>query len=267
MSKKRANDLSGTEWARYSISVWNDITKTAEERRLGHPAMFPQMLVTRLIRCFTTSDELRILDPFMGSGTTLVAARSLGRYGIGFELNPEYIELARKRLAQTDLFHNTPFEIYNTDAREIPQYIESNSIDMCITSPPYWDILLRKRTADHKEIRNYGSEEGDLGQIRDYEKFLDALVEVFTGVFQVLKPGRYCIVNVMDIRKKDRFYPLHSDLARRMEKVGFIFDDMIIWDRRQEYNNLRTLGYPAVFRLNRIHEFLLIFKKVRSSKA
>jgi len=261
VGRKRANDLSGKEWARYSISVWNDITKTAEERKLGHPAMFPLMLVTRLIRCFTTSQELRILDPFMGSGTTLIAAASLGRHGIGFELNPEYAELAQKRLTQAGLVQNSSFEIYNTDAREIPRCIEPNSIDLCITSPPYWDILLRKRTADHKEIRNYGSEEGDLGQIRDYEKFLDALIEVFTGVFQVLKPDKYCIVNVMDIRKKDRFYPLHADFAKRMQDVGFIFDDMIIWDRRQEYSNLRPLGYPAVFRLNRIHEFLLIFKK------
>ncbi|MGI6566195.1 MAG: site-specific DNA-methyltransferase [Firmicutes bacterium] len=267
MDKKRANDLNGTEWARYSISVWNDITKTAEERRLGHPAMFPEMLVTRLIKCFTTSDELRILDPFMGSGTTLVAARRLGRHSIGFELNPEYVELAHKRLAQANLFHDSTFDIYTADAREIPRYIEPDSVDLCVTSPPYWDILLRRRTADHKEIRNYGSEEGDLGLIRDYEEFLDALIEVFTGVLQVLKPGKYCIVNVMDIRKKDRFYPLHADLARRMEEVGFIFDDLIIWDRRQEYNNLRTLGYPAVFRLNRIHEFLLIFKKASDSRA
>ena len=70
MSKKRANDLNGKEWARYSISVWNDISKTAEEKRMGHPAMFPEMLIRRLINCFTTSKELCILDPFMGSGTT-----------------------------------------------------------------------------------------------------------------------------------------------------------------------------------------------------
>ena len=103
MDNRRANDLSGKEWARYSISVWNDITKTAEERRLKHPAMFPEMLVRRLISCFTRSDELRILDPFMGSGTTLVAARNMGRHGIGFELNPEYVELAGRRLPRLTL--------------------------------------------------------------------------------------------------------------------------------------------------------------------
>ena len=259
--KRRANDLGGKEWARYSISVWNDITKTAEERRMRHPAMFPEMLVRRVVSCFTTSDELRILDPFMGSGTTLVAARNMGRHGIGFELNPEYVALTQRRLAQAHLFSDSTFDIYNTDAKEIPDIIEHDSIDLCITSPPYWDILLQKRTADFKEIRNYGNEEGDLGCIRDYDRFLDALTEVFKGVRLVLKPGKYCIVNVMDLRKKDKFYPLHSDLARRMQDLGFLFDDMIIWDRRQEYNNLRTLGYPTVFRLNRIHEFLLIFQK------
>ena len=65
----------------------------------------------------------------------------------------------------------------------------------------------------------------------------------------------------MDLRKGSRFYPFHSDLARKMEDIGFIFDDIIIWDRRLDYNNLRALGYPSVFRLNKVHEFLLIFKK------
>ncbi|NLJ25120.1 MAG: site-specific DNA-methyltransferase [Firmicutes bacterium] len=261
MSKKRANDLNGKEWARYSISVWNDISKTAEEKRMGHPAMFPEMLIRRLINCFTTSKELCILDPFMGSGTTLVAACNMGRRGIGFDLNPEYVKFAQKRLTEAVPATNGAFEIYNADANEIPHLVESGSIDLCITSPPYWDILLRKRTADQKEVRNYGDEKGDLGLIGDYEQFLDALIQVFSGVFLVLKPGKYCIVNVMDLRKKSNFYPLHADLAQRMQELGFIFDDMIIWDRRQEYNNLRPLGYPAVFRINRIHEFLLIFKK------
>lgn len=261
LGKKRANNLSGKEWARYSISVWNDITKTAEERRLQHPAMFPEMLVKRLISCFTTSDELRILDPFMGSGTTLVAARNMGRHGIGFELNPKYIDLAKRRLSQTNLFTGNSYEIHNTDASEIPRLVKYDSIDLCITSPPYWDVLLRKRTADHKKIRSYGEEDGDLGLIQNYEEFLKALAQVFNGVLLVLKPGGYCIVNVMDLRKRDRFYPLHIDLTQRMQDLGFVFDDMIIWDRRQEYNNLRPLGFPSVFRLNRIHEFLLIFQK------
>lgn len=259
--KKRGNDLNGSDWARYSISIWSDIRKSTEETRLKHPAMFPEMLVDRLIRCFTTSEEKRILDPFMGSGTTLIAAKNLGRQGIGFELNEEYVQLAKDRLAQLSLFEEEDYEIYNRDAREIPELIPGESIDFCVTSPPYWDILNQKRTADNKAIRNYGNLEGDLSTISKYEDFLDALVNVFEGVFKVLKPKGYCVVNVMDLRKKNIFYPLHSDLASRMQEIGFIFDDIIIWDRRHEYNNLRALGYPYVFRINKTHEYLLIFQK------
>lgn len=261
MVKKRANDLSGSDWAKYSISIWSDIRKTKEEARLKHPAMFPELLVNRLIQCFTTGGDPFILDPFMGSGSTLFAANNMGKFGIGFELNPDYIELARTRLAQINDPENPSFKIHNLDARHIDQVIENDTVDLCITSPPYWDILLQKRTADHKEIRNYGNQDGDLGQITDYHIFLDSLASVFSGVFKVLKPGKYCIVNVMDLRKKDKFFPLHSDLAQRMQSVGFIFDDLIIWDRRHEYNNLRSLGYPSVFRINKTHEYLLIFKK------
>jgi hypothetical protein len=65
----------------------------------------------------------------------------------------------------------------------------------------------------------------------------------------------------MDIRKRDRFYPFHSDLASELVRVGFEWDDLIVWDRRHEYNNLRPLGYPAVFRINKVHEYLLIMRK------
>ena len=143
----------------------------------------------------------------------------------------------------------------------LKKYIEPDSIDICVTSPPYWDILNQKRSADGKSQRNYGDSRDDLGNINDYEKFISELSKVFEAVLNVLVPGKYCIVNVMDLRKKDTFYPLHSDLAQKMVESGWIYDDVIIWDRRQDYNNLRPLGYPFVFRINKIHEYLMIFKK------
>ncbi len=75
--KKRANELGGTDWTRYSISVWRDIKRSAEERALKHPAMFPVALVERLILCFTRDTDKIILDPFVGSGSTLLAAKNL----------------------------------------------------------------------------------------------------------------------------------------------------------------------------------------------
>jgi DNA modification methylase len=260
---KRANDLNGTDWTRYSMSVWRDIVLTPEERSLQHPAMFPLMLVDRLIRCYTKPTDTEILDPFMGSGSTLVAAHKLKRHGIGFDVYDKYIELAKSRFNQMDLFGaETPAPTFICDdSRNILKHLRQNSVDFCVTSPPYWDILKQKRTADAKAVRNYGDSDSDLGTMDDYERFLDGLQQVFEAVFAVLKPKKYCAVNVMDLRKQSRFFCFHCDLAKRLEKVGFLFDDLFIWDRGRDYNNLRSLGYPYVFRLNKIHEFILIFQK------
>lgn len=267
-SESRTNDLTGKDWTRYSISVWNDIRKTAEEAKLGHPAMFPGSLVERLLLCFTKESQKIVLDPFCGSGAALVAAKRMGKLGIGFEVAKEYHDLAVQRLRQTQsrLFstnHEPEASVYLADAARMDEFVAPSSVDICITSPPYWNILSRKRSADSKAVRDYAKGDGDLSKIEDYELFLDALAGVFNRVFRALKSGCYCIVNVMDIRKQDKFYAFHADLASRLCRpdVGFIFDDLVIWDRRHEYNNLRPLGYPTTFRINKIHEYLLIFRK------
>jgi len=260
---RRANELDGATWTRYSISIWSDIRKSGEEVALRHPAMFPTALAGRLIECFTTRG-MTVLDPFVGVGSTIIAAKQLGRKGIGIELNPDFADIARKRLQQRALFdeeQDVESVIITGDARDLIQYVTPESVDLVVSSPPYWDILLEKRTADYKPIRHYGDEEHDLGKINDYHQFLAELQRVFAQVYESLKTGGYCCVVVMDIRKKGKFYPYHADFAVRMQQIGFEWDDLIIWDRRQEYNNLRPLGYPSVFRVNKVHEFILIFQK------
>lgn len=266
LAKKRANDLDGKKWLQYSISVWNDIKKTPEEMKLRHPAMFPTLLVRRILEALTTKDQNKVLDPFVGAGSTLLAAQELGKEGWGFDISEEYINLAIRRIGQqTQLFENgnNIQHCICDDARNVLKYLTKDSIDICITSPPYWDILSEKRTADNKTIKNYDKDQGNLGMIHNYQRFLNELQNIFENVFIVLRSGSYCIINVMDLRKGSRFYPLHSDVADMMQRIGFIYDDIIIWDRRTDYNELRPLGYPSVFRINKVHEYLLIFLKPR----
>lgn len=259
----RANNLNGRDWTRYSISIWDDIGWSQEERDLRHPARFPVMLVERLIQCLTRSDEKVIFDPFMGSGSTLLAAHRLQRQGIGIEIYEKYINLARTRLSQTSLFSeetDVPILIHG-DSRNLDLYLEPESVDFSATSPPYWDIMRQKRTADYKRVHSYGDAPDDLGTISEYDDFLGELMTVFRKLYPVLKPNKYLVVNVMDLRKRDKFFPLHSDLSKLMIESGYTLDDIIIWDRRKDYNNFRSLGYPHVFRVNKAHEYLLIFQK------
>lgn len=263
---KRANDLDGKTWIKYSISIWDDIRKTSEESSIGHPASFPLQLVERLIRCFTRKDQKYILDPFVGIGSTAIAAEGLGRIGIGLDISEEFIHKAASRpralfADEEGIVDTGERRLFVDDAASLLDHVYPESVDLVITSPPYWDILLRKRTADYKQTRNYGASETDLGRIPIYEDFLRVLADVFKKVYAALRPGSYCCVVVMDIRKKNRFFPFHSDLAIRLQQIGFVFDDLIIWDRSHEYNNLRPLGHPAVFRVNKVHEFILIMQK------
>ena len=275
-ARKRCNNLDGKRWLQNSISVWSDIKKTPEEARLGHPALFPQMLVERLIETFLPESGRVILDPFAGSGSTLVAAERLGRQGIGLELSPEYAALAARRLEELPPSNaqaggaepgrrRSPRAvrsvIHHASAAELLRHVAPGSVDLCISSPPYWNILNQRRTADLKNVRHYGNLRGDLGTIESYEEFLRATTAVFRDVLVALVPGAYCCVIVMDLRKKNRFFPLHSDLAGRLVEAGYLFDDLIIWNRQAEYNNLRPLGYPAVFRVNKVHEFVLLLQK------
>jgi len=262
---ERINKLNGKEWLRYSFSIWKDIQKNKEEWALRHPAMFPIMMAEKLIDIFTNSKEQVVLDPFMGSGSTLIAAQNKGLKGIGFEINKEYISMAKNRLDnvyRTIFSNNSNYKLINDSAENIDTYFSPNSVDLTITSPPYWDILNRKRSADRKAIRNYSNSSVDFGNISDYNQFLLSLQSVFSKVYKVTKPGRYCIVIVMDIRKNSNFYPFHFDLAKKMEEINFSLKDIIIWDRQKEYNNLRPLGYPYSFVVNKVHEYIMIFKKM-----
>ena len=234
--EKRCNDLTGKEWLQNSFSIWRDLSKTKAEKDLKHPASYPVCLCEKLIKTFARK-KCKVLDPFNGIGSTIVAANNLGCDAVGIDLSSEFCSIAEHRIAPENYF------------------------DLCITSPPYWDILNMQRSADKKEAVNYSDKENDVGNIPNYEEFIEKLSELFSEVQKTLKKGGYCIVNVMDIRKKSNFYPLHSDLATAMQKIGYIFDDIIIWDRQSDYNNMRPLGYPYKFRINKVHEYLLIFIK------
>jgi len=263
---QRMNNLTGAEWLALSFSIWRNITKTGEERATRHPALFPQKLAQELIKIYTKDNYETILDPFMGIGSTLLAAREVGRNAIGIELNSDFCEVARARLAQLQVplssdVASTEQQIRNGDSRTVLKAVPPESIDMVLTSPPYWDILNQKRTADPREIRSYSTSSIDLGNITDYSDFLQELQQVFQLAYQALRPNKRCISVVMDIRKKDKFYPLHEDQSKIMREIGFELEEYVIWDRQKDYNNMRPLGYPYVFRFNKVHEYICIYWK------
>ncbi|MBI1349065.1 DNA methyltransferase [bacterium] len=260
-SPPKCNTLDGKRWLQNSISVWSDLRKTADEQRLKHPAQFPVSLVSRLIASFLPAGNHTVLDPFSGSGSTVVAACQSEKQGVGIELSESYRELSQQRLMALSDSAVERCPVHLGNAHHVRQWVADDSIDLCVTSPPYWNILGQKRTADYKSIRHYGNLPGDLSLLPKYDDYLTALTQVFAEVWHTLKPGAHCAIVVMDLRQKDRFFPLHSDLATRLQDVGYRWDDLIIWNRQADYNNLRPLGYPSVFRINKVHEYIVLMQK------
>lgn len=89
--------IAKEEFMEATLDVWRIPPESA--RRVGHPAPFPVELPRRLVELYTYEDDL-VLDPFMGSGSTAIAARRTGRHYVGFETDPTYAALARERIGR-----------------------------------------------------------------------------------------------------------------------------------------------------------------------
>ena len=145
------NDLSATDWIKETVSVWTQKglgakhpdTKIEKE----HPAPYSFTDISRIINFFTKKNDI-VLDPFLGIGSTLKACAINGRQGIGIELVDKYVKLSKERLKSelTDLFIEKNQKIIKGDSRLKLKQIESDSIDLVVTSPPYWNILKKKRS-------------------------------------------------------------------------------------------------------------------------
>ena len=97
--------LTTEDFMALTLDIWSIPAESA--RRVGHPAPFPVELPEQLIRLYTFEDDL-VLDPFMGSGSALVAAARLGRRYVGYDLDASYVELARRRVEEAVRPEPTP---------------------------------------------------------------------------------------------------------------------------------------------------------------
>ena len=104
--RKGWKDKDG-EWIRLTTNAWRVQPEARSPETGNHPAPFPQGLAVRCIRLSTWPGEI-VLDPFMGSGQTLLAARSVGRRAVGIEKSERYCEIAASRLSQMTLFDGVP---------------------------------------------------------------------------------------------------------------------------------------------------------------
>jgi DNA modification methylase len=269
--RNNLNDLTPKEWIAETVSVWvqRGLGQNHKHAQIEkeHPAPFSYQDVARLIRFFSKKGET-VLDPFVGIGSTLKAAALQQRRGIGIELEPKYSKLARKRLKEElpadDSICKDQTVITGDVFRELPK-LERESVKLVLTSPPYWTILHKQ---DHKVKQErlskgldfkYSDNEKDLGNIRDYNRFIERLSDAFQLCHPILKPGGHLCIIVGDFRQKTRYHMLHADLAANLETRGFTLKGLIILYQR--HKRIFPYGYPFAYVPNLHHQYILILRK------
>ncbi len=245
-------------------TMWS-VTPPRSSLKLQHPATFSEADVERLIRLFTKEGET-VLDPFVGTGSTLIACGRAARHGIGIELVPRWVEIARQRLAEEGMQTGICVEILEGDAATRINELADESVHFVVTSPPYWNILGKpagmkakaERTSKGLSTR-YSDDPADLGNIADYDQFLEQVARILGGCRRVLKRNRYMAVIVSDFRHGPRFYLYHADLAKAIESHGFTLKGITIL--LQNNKNLYPFGIPYSFVSNIHHQYILIFRR------
>ena len=280
--QKAQNCLTEDEWLGYQVPVWRfdrrELRGDFERNsRLVHPAIFPRALPRRLIELYTHNGET-VLDVFSGVGTSLVAAIEAGRNAVGIELNPKYTALARRRLAyirstRTDRqkrFGCKPSapsgHQFTADARNTADLLAPNTIDLAVTSPPYWDLLKQRQSERNRKSgkylkNNYSNDGRDLSNQETLEGFLDGLNDIFYQIKRVLRPGKRFVIVTGDYRKRGKYIPLHKEYIGMLNNMGMRLNNIFIWDRSNEYD-IGLYCYPEYFiAANGMVEYILEFQK------
>jgi DNA modification methylase len=256
------NDLSGKEWIQYTKS-WFVLHPSSRKEKKLHPASFPEELAQRFITFFTVKGSW-VLDPFLGSGSTLLASSKLGRNGIGIELYEKYFKISEKRINLID--YSVKNYLFNTDSRNISKVFKTYclpEVDLCLTSPPYWDQLHKenkrqKIRKDNNLDTKYGNDSSDLSSIKDYENFLMEQEKIFDQIYTITKNKGYLIIITNNIYKNKQMWPLAFDTYKSLSKKWIPKDEQI-WCQNDK--PLFPFGIFTTYVGNRCHHYCFIFQK------
>jgi len=264
------NDLDGKEWVKATKSWFIINPRSRTSAQLEHPAKFPEELVKRLVGFFSKSGSW-ILDPFAGVGSTLIACKETSRNSVGIELNPEFAKTGRTYLDTVE--GNSQQYLIVGDALNAKSLIENQfkddtpEFDYLITSPPYWDMLRKSRGGSdsvHKDReekglkQHYSESTRDLGNIEDYDGYIEKLATILAGLKTLLKQNAYLSIIVQNMRDVDgRMRPIAWDLASRLSKDYWLQQELI-WC--QDNKKLGIWGYPTTYVSNVHHHYCLVFQ-------
>lgn len=263
------NCLTAKEWMKSQIGVWQFTYESRDVRdKSVHPATFPISMAHKVIELFTHRGEL-VLDPFVGSGTVLVAAQDCDRNAVGFDLSVPYIKLSESRLSRLPPSPAKQIAIRD-DARNISDHLGEESVSLIITSPPYANLLNRKRknksrrgdlrrNGQYLKVEQYSQDPRDLGTL-PLDEYCAEMASILAGLLPLLRPKAHCVINVPDMWWENERITIHIALVDALRSVGYELRNTIIWDRTNIVNKIGIFGWPSNYiTMGTTFEYLLDF--------
>ena len=259
------NDINLNRWKEYdgilTDSLWViDRRDSSGAHNAGYWGNFIPQIPHQLLLRYTKKGDW-VLDTFLGSGTTLIECRRLGRNGIGIELQPGVAALAAANVDKEADPHpgETVAEIVTGDCLEVDYAVAlgrhgRKTCQFVIMHPPYWDII--RFSGDPRDLSNASGLDG----------FLAKMNRLAEKVYEVLEEGRYCALVIGDKYSAGEWIPLGFLTMNVFLQRGFQLKSIIVKNfedtkgkaNRKELWRYRALaGGYYVFK----HEYIFVFKK------
>jgi DNA modification methylase len=257
------NDINLRRWKEYSDvitdSLWNLPKRDTAGAHLGwYWGNFIPQIPHQLMLRYTKRHEW-VLDPFLGSGTTLIECRRLGRNGIGVELNPAVAGRAKELVEkepnkQTVLTSVVEGDSRIADLRKTLSRAGAKSVQLVIMHPPYHDII------------SFSDDQSDLSNATGSQDFLEMFGQVLDNTTRVLDNGRYLAVVIGDKYQGGEWIPLGFMCMSEVLKRSFSLKSIIVKnfdetrakrDQKQLWRYRALVGGFYIFK----HEYILLFRK------
>lgn len=265
----KINDINLNRWKEYqdiiTDSLWVLEKRDASGAHIGsYWGNFIPQIPNQLMLRYTKKEDW-VVDPFVGSGTTLIECRRLGRNGIGIELNSEVAKEAKNLIKKENNNHNINTEVINGDSRKINLKetlgkFSVKQIQLLIMHPPYHNIIKFSQSSD------------DLSNASTTEDFVKMFCEVLDNTIPYLENGRYLGIVIGDKYFKGTWIPLGFYIMNEVLKRDFTLKSIIVKnfeETRGKRNQKELWRYRALvggFYIFK-HEYILLFKKGKAKNA